>query len=329
MQTYLARKLAALVAAAGLSLSVSPAFAGIITYDEDPSQNLFGTLNQRAIPACGNNTTEDNSQACGPVAATNSFTYLEKKYPQVYGNKLTGGNPSQTANDLSGNNYMKCNCVPGSKGTTIGNFISGKEKFIDAKAPDSTTFEFQNFWQNFTTPDYNFLLTQVKNGQDVELLIGWYQLDADADYKRVGGHYLTVTGASFNDNNNDNVYDAGDTPNTLYYIDPWGTTQNGVNDAERSSSGLTIDTETIDTKKVEPVGDTDDVTRDFIVLNDYFTHSVAPGNYNDGTTKTKIEAVVAESPVLTAVPEPGTLWLTGSGLLGALFLARRRVVRAG
>lgn len=317
-----------MLAGVGAAFYIGMAAASpIVTYNEDPNNNLFGTLNQRAIAACGNNTTEDKSQACGPTAAVNSFTYLQNRFPGTYDNRLTNGNPAGTANALSAPKYMNCSCDPKTGGTAINNFISGKQTWINEKASGTTTFENQNYFSGAAgaaPPDFGFIATQVMKGQDVELLIGFYQKDADGDYLRMGGHYLTVTGVSFNDVNGNGRFDAGDTPNSIYFVDPWGKDKTTVNGGIRSSSGLTSDTETVEYTKPDPNPDTNDFTATFLVMNDYFTFTSAlngnsDGAWNDGNTQTKIEAAVAES-----VPEPGTLSLVAVALAGLAAVRRRK-----
>ncbi len=105
--------------------------AELIVYDEDPS--LFGDLDQH--------NTDCKRNGCGPTAAVNSFVFLQNQYPLIYGDMLVPSatsTPTQTeqadvANDLG--SYMKTCCA---RGTYWGNFITGKQAYIDDVAPDTT-----------------------------------------------------------------------------------------------------------------------------------------------------------------------------------------------
>ncbi len=53
------------------------------------------------------------------------------------------------------------------------------------------------------------------------MLLGFYTKKG-TDYLRTGGHWVTVTGAAFNDNNNNMKFDAGDSLASISFIDPVG-----------------------------------------------------------------------------------------------------------
>ena len=80
-----------------ISLSAVSADAASYNIDNDPGHVLYGNLDQNGsamVTALGSSLA---NQYCGPVAVTNSFRYLENKYPEIYGNNLTGGNLVNTA----------------------------------------------------------------------------------------------------------------------------------------------------------------------------------------------------------------------------------------
>ncbi|MGH7089157.1 MAG: hypothetical protein ACREFQ_09675, partial [Stellaceae bacterium] len=294
-----------LILAVALALVARTANADVISVDENTA--LFGTLSQRAITACGNNTNEDNSSACGPVAATNSFTYLQNRYPQIYGTNLIQGTPENTAELLGGVEYMNCSC---DNGTTIGNFISGKEAWINNFAPNTTRYEVQNYFGGTAAqaPDLGFLSSMLAEGEDVELLVGFYQTDADGDLQRAGGHYVTLTGVSCDDTDNDGTCSAGDTPLTISYDDPWGSTQNGLNDAVFGTQDLSAANFTVE-YSADPAGgpDNNDLTDPFLEIDSYL----------NGNT-TLIEAAVAESPI----PEPSGPALILGAIIGLAVIRR-------
>jgi hypothetical protein len=152
----------------------------------DPTK--FGHVSQNATALMGVCAAANGlNYACGPVAAVNSFVFLQNTYPDIYDNSLTNGNNVGTVMSLAMPNFM--NCVACNGGTTIANFISGKKKWIEQQVPGKTAYsDMQN-----PTPAY--ILGQLKafngKGEDVELLIGFYDKTTGM---RVGGHYVTDYG---------------------------------------------------------------------------------------------------------------------------------------
>jgi hypothetical protein len=186
-----------------------PVSAGAI-YDKQWDPGLYGGLDQHST-LCAD-------LACGPSAAVNSFVFLQNKYPGIYGSDLAGDtyeNWVDTANTLLDPKYMDCDCNNG--GTTIDNFISGKQDYLNDVAPGTTEVHFQNFFDGTspTKPTWQFIFDELMKGQDIEILVGFY----DDTGGRNGGHYVTVTGFSFNDADGNGDIDAGETA-TLYYVDP-------------------------------------------------------------------------------------------------------------
>jgi hypothetical protein len=189
----------ALAALVGLSVFLGlPAWPAMVTID--PA--LFGHLNQNDPALAGVCAAGGVSYACGPVAATNSFVFLQNRYPTIYDNLLTGGNLVNTATTLGSDAFMMCSACTG--GTLLSNFITGKQKYIESKVPGLTTYA------SLLNPGFPFLLGELQQNEDVELLLGFY----DAMNNRVGGHYVTLYGVS----------GAGD-PQALSFVDPAG----GVN----------------------------------------------------------------------------------------------------
>jgi hypothetical protein len=296
MDALVRKRLLTLIAAVGF-IFVAPT-ASAIPIDS----NLYGHLNQRAVTVCGNNTNEDKSNACGPVAAANSLTYLRNEFE-------LGGIPNDTlqiADSLSG--YMACSCTDG---TYLDEFIHGKRTYLDGLGygPGQISIEYQTIWAGVDEPGldnnahnwptFAFLMAQLGLGQDVELLISFNArgyFDANGVFQatdgnavcnaagnfigpvagavlcqvqRVGGHFLTVNGV---DNPLDNIYT----------IDPWGSDTTTVDGARIGSYGLSFANPWLD-------------------INGYLA------GY-----ETRIEAVVAESRVL---PEADTLFTFAGGLI--------------
>lgn len=252
------------LAAAVLGALVS-AQAAEIKVDQGPSN--FGMLNQLDTTACkdANGDQIDGTQACGPTAAVNSFQFLENRYPDIYGGKLiqqvtsdTYQNWKFTANDLGA--LMECSCAGG---TDITNFIQAKQDYIDAKAGDGkSVFKHQDIFnlgdidksKSKGNPTFDFLLMELLHGEDVELLVSYHDdhdyaddtnpqgksddhdLDQDADVDSYGGHFLTMTGLTLDDGNNNGKFDAGEALK-LHFIDP-GTGAPGSADAFLNGFGF-------------------------------------------------------------------------------------------
>ncbi len=205
-----------------MSLAGSGAVANVITVDEIAPANYpgnFGTLSQFNVGP--NSATNPNvNNFCAPTATMNSFTYLQNKNPGVYGLDgngnpvLEGGQGSwlAAAQLLAGANYMNTNQ---NSGTSDTNWVAGKVNYLNAFAPGKTVFAGMDSaatnprpaWDQNANPTVNFLVQQLKAGEDIEIGIS------------APGHVLTLTGLTWNDANNNGVFDAGDTL-TLNTIDP-------------------------------------------------------------------------------------------------------------
>lgn len=83
-------------------LLAANAHATLYEIDKDPGHVLYGNLWQNSPAMQAALGAPLAAAYCGPVAVTNSFRYLENKYPSVYGNGLTGGNLVGTAVGLGG-----------------------------------------------------------------------------------------------------------------------------------------------------------------------------------------------------------------------------------
>jgi len=169
----------------------TPVLASSIALNPDD----YGHLNQDSPVLAGVCTAGGVSYACGPVAAVNSFIFLQNRYPGIYDNALIDPNAAGTAAALAA--LMGCLACAG--GTNIADFIAGKMRYIEGKVPGKTTYA------SMQNPDFAFLSHEIQHGEDVELLIGFY----DVTGTRVGGHYVTL-------------YDITDAAGgmTLSFVDP-------------------------------------------------------------------------------------------------------------
>ena len=255
--------------------------------NKDPYGDYYGTFGQLGI---NDDINHWGSFACGPVAAVNSFLYLQNKYGGLYDHKVipdVNGDGQYDNTDLKavaltlgGNQYMKT--IADSQ-TYDQNFIYGKWDHLEGVAPGKTVYHAQmsDGWvggskvpgtADNTKPQWQFLYGQLIACEDVEVFMTW---DTNAP-----GHYVTVTQFSWND---------ATSTGSMNYIDP----RNG-----------TIGTSVLSS-------------------NGGFVHA----DYFDGTDHhdASIQAIVAESPI----PEPGTWILFGTGLTGAFGYLKRRPLRQG
>jgi hypothetical protein len=255
--------------------------AAPITHNIQNPQNLYGHLDQANVPLPPGGGGENS---CVPTAVTNSFTYLQNAFSQVYHNLLTPNGAQAAATDL-GANFMGSTSTAG---TTGNNWINGTFNYVEAKAPNRTSYDAQfaayggalRFVQKIN-PTIGFLVSELAAGEDVE--IGVIPLTGGI------GHALTITGLSWVDTNGNGLLD-GIERATLSGVDPAG----GVD-----FNNLTL-------------FPTD--ANGFIETN-YFMR----GMNADST----FALALAESPV----PEPATVILLGigaAGLVGYGWLPRKR-----
>jgi hypothetical protein len=319
-----------------LSALSGVATAGVIFVSEDVAD--FGNFNQRAFPsACQNNPTV----ACGPTAVLNSFVYLQKTYPQIYGNRLIANTPNGPSNTLNALSRLMGCCA----GTSPQNLLAGKMDYIDGNrakkvtgvAPGTTTFASQFLRYNAlgtmptqqgTIPTMNFLLDQLGEMEDVEALIGFFRVTTTivrgmqvTNYIYSGAHYVTVTGASFNSVNNNMQFGPGDTPNCISFIDPFGRNTTTTSGAIATCANLN--------NFMLPATVSNPITGNFLQIGNYFgavgTSPVSSG-LTDENTRTLILGLFAESPVRPRnVPEPASLFLLASSVTGLFMLRRRRM----
>lgn len=162
--------------------------------------------------------------ACGETAAVNSFIFLQHHYPHIYGpdQLLKDGNAIDTINTLEGADYMSCDCK--GTGTNFENFIFGKEKWIEEHVPGTTRYRAMSnynwgihdlpddrkqapFYFQFDWPTWDFLFKEVKDQEDVEILL-----------EGSSNHWVTLTKVSWDDKNNDGIMDVGEA--FMEFIDP-------------------------------------------------------------------------------------------------------------
>ncbi len=211
--------------------------------DKDPNHVLYGNLSQNSQAFINLVGAPMAAAACGPVAVTNSYRYLENKYPGVYDNSLTSGNLLQTAANLC----TLMGTTPG-VGTYWDDLIWYKMKDIESKVPGKTVYEAQRnpawawgiwddplakepSWVTPVLPTWQFIWNELYNCEDIEILLSWSD----------GGHFLTVKSFHWGDVNGDNVIDWGENA-TFDYIDPC-TGLPGVSKIWQSYLGSILETD--------------------------------------------------------------------------------------
>ncbi len=169
---------------------------------------LYGTLSQNDPLLVDLLGPDIASMACGPVAVTNSFVYLENAYPQIYNQSLTNGDPAGTAALLA--QMMGTDPVNGTWGDAL---IYWKMRYIDERLPGSTYYSAQTNWGwnvtdefgqpvappdwvEFTKPTWEWLYEELVACEDVEILL---------TYDSGGGHFVTLTSFHWDDVNNDGI----------------------------------------------------------------------------------------------------------------------------
>jgi hypothetical protein len=215
--------------------------AGPIDYSALEDASEFGHLRQADLRNCGNLARE----GCGPTAAANSFLFLENQYPGIYRRKLIPTDPPDldlngvidtydglifAGNSLTLNIYMKTCC---NHTTLRDDFFFGKQRYIEDRVPGVTVYEIMddpvlntldpngNFDPNNLPPGYHaqaptpqFLSANLKTGEDIEILV------TRNDETGLHGHYVTVFGLQWIDQDMDGKISPADGRATLSYIDP-------------------------------------------------------------------------------------------------------------
>lgn len=210
-----------------LVLVLLPCYAEVIT--GSLPANKFGNLK----------TADTNCPegGCGPAAAINSFVFLQMMYPKIYDSSLVphknGNTPYQDQIDAANKLATNMGCCTG---TYLERFIAGKQQYIEGikAVKGKTTYAAQDtgawrmvlpdgykvgpkpsYVQDNTAPTAQFLVNQLKKGEDVELFIDF--IDADGKHQ---AHYVTLTYLQF---------DTTTMKGSLNFVNPSTGTTNGTN----------------------------------------------------------------------------------------------------
>ncbi|NLF09706.1 MAG: hypothetical protein GX594_17250 [Pirellulaceae bacterium] len=179
-------------------------------------------------------TRNTDEGICAAVAIANSFAYLYQRYPGVYHD--TGLIPLGTDNalDVGDLNTLRDNLA----GLIYGNgsakeIWDAKRSWLSENAPGTTTMDGQVYlsgtdlstWIGGSVlenknPDFEFLWMEIVKCEDVEL--GIRPLSGNSDW-----HSVTLTGVAWDDSNGDGIYQPGETPLKMQYLDPNGAFTTG------------------------------------------------------------------------------------------------------
>ncbi len=155
----------------------------------------------------------DGQMYCAPVAVSNSLVWLLGERNQV-----------AVAKKLASSAYMNTSLKNGTGTTGV---LRGVAKYLGSRNIEPSSLLYQGwrkhlrrFGSGEKRPDPQFLKQHVGEGKAAWLNVGWYKKDGP-DYRRVGGHWVTLIGYS--------TKDAG----TFYLNDPspragWSSASNEV-----------------------------------------------------------------------------------------------------
>jgi hypothetical protein len=229
--------------------------------------------------------------ACGAVSSINSFTYLQRQYPDVYDNLLLPNYDALTNTaDEDAQDFGFDGWQVGMNPPRLGyydpmrphnddftdSFLQTKKDWINDRAPGTTVFNswFDGSTDNNRKPTIQDLATEIAHGEDVEFFVR-----GDNFY-----HVMTLTGVMCDMAMNCSIK----------YQDP--------NDPAQDAPNQTM-------AKIYMAAITD--------MNGMLTFTGVPGSQFAGMVT--ITAAFAESPI----PEPATIVLL-SIVLGCAMLRRSR-----
>lgn len=170
----------------------------------------------------GWSNTAEQWNHCGPVALANCFWWFDSKYDtstvpppdsidtyplvRAYGS----GDDHDTSNVLRLVNQLATCMETDSIGTDV---LTMEDCVVNWLIDAGLAGDY--YESTYVKPTFKFIENQVKSSQDVILLLGFYEIDADTmDCWRLGGHYVAVSGVNSMDSLiavSDPYFDVSDT----------------------------------------------------------------------------------------------------------------------
>lgn len=223
-------------------------YANPVSHTVMLDERMFGNLNQKDVPSCvPAPATDEFGFGCGPTAVVNSFVFLEKRYPTIYGGKLITSQqkpPADFNHDGKVDMYDDMAALaellasPDFMNTVLQTstfkyaLMAGKEKYLEQKTPKATVFEGQDSptstevppprfpkpgYVKREDPTWQFLEENLKAGEDIELLVQRFNPDGTAAVS----HYVTLTNLKWIDQDMDGVIDQDENA-TIGSVNPAG-----------------------------------------------------------------------------------------------------------
>jgi outer membrane autotransporter protein len=217
-------------------------------FEAGNNYNSYGHLNQDDVPVIGD-------MACCPTSAINSLTYLQNRFPVVYGSQLVSIRPIDEVQGIAGRNYMNTGAETG---TTTALGIWGRYLYVESRVPLQTQYSCQiatingqplygaeldptpwpanrplpRYMENAppsvlggaSVPTWQFVYQNLQRGADIGIGITYIE-----NGRGNSGHCLTVHHFSFND---------ATKSGTISFVDPADQTERTYNVWQNSDNSF-------------------------------------------------------------------------------------------
>ena len=159
------------------------------------------------------NLTTGQWSFCGPVAVANCFWWLDSMYADPDGTPGDGADifplvqdynafpiaPGPSTDDHSFNNVGElvdrlASCMKtdaGHSGTSVSDMEKGIDDWLSATGVNQRLYV-----RTTTTPTLEYIEEEVGKSNGVILLLGFWEEQGSGNWKRIGGHYVTVAGVN-------------------------------------------------------------------------------------------------------------------------------------